>query len=423
MHLVEKLNGILEYVADANETPENQEFLRKLGDYRIQRQGASIYFFAKSDNRQVLFCNIFDNTFFINDTRGFALAAEFGTKRFLIGQARSALTEEQAQNVNATQFSRDLSFPLNASAEEKSTSFKVVTLAELLAIHEKNPDKFYENQGELFHRCADFTPGKQDEYLTGGNKIDKFCRFNLENHQPLNSTVTEQVFLLDKQNKVVGTISATILVQEDGTIAVYFYDEIVDYFTRLQTEEKAALEKLYKNEEKLSEENQKAAIAKIIEPRRLELMEPLFAAARNQVMQTINKLSAASGENLIRNGKVHAFIRAAAGRVDSYKALGCGKEPSPTYVIHGPPTDHAKMLDRHIKNWADQQLVKVAKNSPNEVKTSQKSSYLSYGKTAFSFGVAFAAVGILAYKFWPRTSNTSSLPAPESMAGRGLGNK
>jgi len=413
MRLLEKTNGILEYVADIDETSENQAFLKKIADYKIQRQGSGIYFFDKRDNKPILYCNPFDNTLFVIDQCGYALAAEFGAKRFLVGKARSTLTTEAASEQKAIQFDRDLSFPLKVAEEEKATTFKAVTLAELLAINKENPDKLYENLAELFNRCADFTPGKQDEYLTGGKKADKFCRFNLDSQKPLASTVTDQIFLLDKQNKVIGTISATVMVQPDGTTDVYFYDEIVDYFTRLQPTEKEALEKLYKNEEKLSEEAQKAEIAKIIEPRRLELMRPLFAAAREKVIQTISTVSGLSGQDLIEAGKVHAFIRAAAGRVPSYKALACGEEKSATHVIHGPATNYTKMLDSHVKIWADQQLLKLS--------TAKKSSSWSYGKV-FTFGAAAAVLGLLAYRACRGgTGSAQSFTAtPNTLPGMGM---
>lgn len=417
MHLLEKMNGILEYVADADETPENQAFLKKIIDYRIQRQGASIIFFAKSDNKQILYFNTFDNSMFIHDSRGYSLAADFGTKRFPVGKARSALTKEQAQEQKAIQFERDLSFPITVSVEEKVSSFKSVTLAELLIINDKNQDKLYEDLAELFNRCADFTPGKQDEYLSGGKKVDKYCRFNLDNHKLLASTVTDQIFLLDSQNKIIGTISATIIVQSDGTTDVYFYDEIVDYSIRLKPYEKEILEMLYKNDKKLPKDVQKAEIAKIIEPRRLEIMQPLFAAARQQIIQTISTLSGSSGESLIKEGKVHAFIRAAAGRVSSYKALACGEEKSITYVIHGPSTAYTEMLDHHVKNWAEQQL-KLLKKLPDEIKPSTtKSSYLT---TAFNYGVTLATIGILAYKLWPKGESSSAPSVPNLSTSLGM---
>lgn len=415
MRLLEKENGILEYVADTEETPENRAFLKKIANYKIQRQGSAIFFFAKSDDKddkRVLYCNPFDNSLFISDPNGYALAAEFGAKRFLVGEARSTLTTEKARKEKAIQFDRDLSFPLQIAEEEKIAAFKAVTLTELLAINQENQNNLYEDLAELFNRCADFTPGKQEEYLTGGKKVDKFCRFNLDNQKPLASTVTDQVFLLDKQNKVIGTISAVIMVESDGTTDVYLYDEIVDYFTCLEASEREVLEKLYHNEEKRAEEIQKAEIAKIIEPRRLELMRPLFAAAREKVLETVSTISGLSAKSLIETGKVHAFIRAAQGRVASYQALACGDEKSATLVIHGPVTSYAKMLDDHVKMWADQQLLKLS--------NAKKSSW-SYGKI-FSYGAAAAALGFLAYRVWRGGSSAQSFTATPSPAP-GLGKK
>jgi len=419
MHLIEKENGILEYVADKNETAENQRFIAEIAKYKLVRHGAGIYFFSKEDERLILYSNPFDNSLFVCDPSGYALAAEFGAKRFPVGKARTQMLEAKTNEVKATQFERDLSFPLQAMQDEKATpGIKVATLQELLILNKKNEKKVYEDLSELFNRCANFTPGKQQEYLEGGQVADKFCRANLESQQSHSSIVTDQIFLLNKSNKVIGTISATVMVHRGGAINVYFYDEVVDYTTLLNPQEKAELQRLYKNDEKLSEVEQRDAIAKIIEPKRLELMAPLFAAARKKVTQTIRELSGLSIDALdqqIKEGMVHAFVRAADGRVPTYRELGCGEKKPDTYVIHGPPTGPANMLVSHVKSWANQQLERLSKSAVVAEQPAARNSYLSYGKV-FSYGVALAALGVIAVKLWNRGSGdalSASLGEPQ----------
>jgi hypothetical protein len=49
-------------------------------------------------------------------------------------------------------------------------------------------------------------------------------------------------------------------------------------------------------------------------------------------------------------------------RILLYQALECGKEKSAIYVIYGLPPGYTKMLDPHVKSWAEQQLLKLPKN-------------------------------------------------------------
>lgn len=118
-------------------------------------------------------------------------------------------------------------------------------------------DKFYVLLSDLFNRCADFTPGKQDEYLSGGKKEDKYCRFNLMNNEEKQTVSTNQVFLMDDENNIAGTISATVIHGNGGTLDIYFYDEIVDYFTLLNPDEIA---QLYDMSQQLNNEKDAAVV-------------------------------------------------------------------------------------------------------------------------------------------------------------------
>lgn len=79
-------------------------------------------------------------------------------------------------------------------------------------------------------------------------------------------------------------------------------------------------------------------IATLIEPKRMTLMAQLFAAARQSIRNLISDL-----DEKIANGLVHAFIRAASGRVEAYVDLGCGRTNTENFVIHGGPTAQLKM--------------------------------------------------------------------------------
>jgi hypothetical protein len=360
MHF-EEIAGELQFVLDANETLENQEFIIRMSHYKLVQHGASIFIYNRHNNELLSHYNSFDNTQLVCSPDGFPLANEFGAKRFLALKARTALSKAQATEVKPENFSRDRSFPLLAKADT-SAPFDVVTLEKLLEINQKNKDKVYDDLASLFDRCADFMPEKQTEYLSGGRRQDKFCRFNIENHQVRNGIVTDQVFLLDKANKIIGTISATVCVTPEGIVDVYFYDEVVDYFTQIDpaSEVMRKLQALY-DDLILSKDEKNSELAKIIEPIRLTLMAPLFTAARQQIRRTILSLlpSLSEGEldNKIGNGSVRAFIRAADKRVASYEQLGCGTENAGYFVIHGRPTAAAKLVDTYVKEiWGQKKL-------------------------------------------------------------------
>jgi hypothetical protein len=105
-----------------------------------------------------------------------------------------------------------------------------MTLETLMGFY--NINQINSQLAELFNRCNDFTPGKKEGYLMGGSNADKYCRFNLESHQPLSNIVSDQIFLTNSQNKIISTISFTICVNRTGAVDVYLYDEIVDYKAR-----------------------------------------------------------------------------------------------------------------------------------------------------------------------------------------------
>ncbi len=351
MHLLERAAGVIEFVLDSDDSSEDQEFHAEIQKYRIMRQGASIFFY-NANNEIVLHFNPFDNTVLVCNPDGYALAKWLGTKRFPIGDARLALTEQQIKDVGATKFKRDYSFSLQPLVPHKASPYKVVELEELLKIY--TTTQLNAVLSELFNRCSDFTPGKKAEYLKGGKLEDKFCRFNLENQQVNTGIRSDQVFLLDDNNKIIGTISFTFYVSQNRIIDVYLYDEVVDYFTLLSEKEKLKLISLFPDDTMSAYAKDAAlqAIALLIEPKRLALMEPLFAAARLQILDTINFVRGPQDDEVNAN----AFIRAAAGREELYLALNCSGTDSKNHVIHGAATRYANLLDNHVKQWAFRKL-------------------------------------------------------------------
>jgi hypothetical protein len=365
MHLVEREAGELNFVLDENDSTQDQEFHAEMQNYRIMRQGASIFFYNANDEL-VLHFNPFDNTVLVCSPDGYALANRLGTKRFPISAARLALTKQQANEVGATKFKRDYSFPLQSPEQQTTSPYKVVALEDLLKIYDTK--QLNTALAELFNRCNDFTPGKKAEYLKGGKLEDKYCRFNLENQQPKSGIVTDQVFLLDDKNKIIGTISFTLYVNKDRIIDIYLYDEIVDYFTILSEKDQQKLQSLYPDAT-LSDDAKQAALvatAHLIEPKRLALMAPLFEAARLRIIDIMGLIRSKESDSLdnltdaIEKGRVHAFIRAAAGREESYLALNCSATNSATYVIHGPASKYANLLDSYVKQWAYRKLQQFA---------------------------------------------------------------
>jgi hypothetical protein len=373
MRLEKRKLGELEFVLDDNDIAEDHQFYSIISEYRIIQQGAGIFFYAKRNNELVSFFNTFDNTQLICSPNGYALAALFGAKRFLIGDERLTLDHEPAQNAGAIYFSRDLAFPLNTSKDPMTSPYYAATLEGLLEIFDIN--QINTQLDDLFIRCNDFTPGKKEEYSKGGSNADKYCRFNLESHQPLSNLVTDQIILINPQNKIVGSISFVMWVNRTGAVDVYLYDEIVDYFTLLNETEKAELAALYPA-------GDTALIAAKIEPKRIELMAPLFAAARREIKEKITQLNGVQAH-------VSAFIRAAAGRVESYTALNCTINLD-IKVIHGPATKYAAMLDAHIKDWAYKKL--------------QQASLTQFVKSNYS-GIAKQLEITFAYRLFDKGNN------------------
>lgn len=366
MHL-EKLAGELQFISDSNETREEQDFCERMKKYKLIQQGASIFIYNRHNDELLSHYNPFDNTQLVCSPDGFQLANEFGAKRFLALKARNALMQASAHEAKAENFSRDRAFPLKV-VHEASNPYTPVNLEQLLEINKQNPEALYDELADLFDRCADFIPEKQAEYRSGGRKQDKFCRFNTENPQPQSGTVTKQLFLLDENKKIIGTISSTICTNPDGLADIYLYDEVVDYFTQIDpsSETMKRLQALY-SDTSLSLDDKKAEIGKIIEPIRLKLMAPLFAAIRQQIKKTLSEIYPHTSESeinhRIENGAIRAFIRAADKRVSSYEQLGCGTENHAFYVIHGKPTPAAKLMDSYVKEvWAQSQLHKLRRN-------------------------------------------------------------
>lgn len=378
MRLTEK-DGLLEYVLEGNETKEEIEFYNTISNLILTRQGATIFAHDKNTHQLAAYFKPFDNTQLICTEAGYALANAYGAKRFLLNEATDAKPS------NASTFKRDRSFSLDEQDDASNIPFKVVDLTQLLALYKTNKEDLYNHLAKLFNLCADFTPGKQEEYAQGGAKADKFCRFNLENNPTyfnfFNDALTEHVFLLDKNNQVIGTISAS-LIFANNQIDIYFYDEAVNYLSFLpeDTQKKIHilsdqlrdLDKRIKDE---SDENKKTLLEKerdqlkkefydLTETKRVELLGLLFRTARDQIKKIIERiqhnLSLDETNKNTNERKIHAFIRVAAERESSYEKLNCGKENKNIYVIHGPRTTYAERLDLYLKEWAKNELEKIA---------------------------------------------------------------
>ncbi len=357
--------GELQFVLEGDDTAEQQAFHARMQAYQLIQHGAIIAIYQRDTQQLLSHYNPCDNTQLICSAEGFPLANEFGAKRFLALLARSAVKEAQAAEVKAENFSRDRSFPLVVSTEASMAPFRAVTLAELLAdAYRDKQYKLYADLADLFDRCADFIPEKQAEFQSGGRKQDKYCRFNLDSQASRHASLaTEHVFLVNAANQLVGTVNATICAAPtSGLVDVYLYDEVVDYFTLINDDSatQKKLNALYADTT-LSKDDKNTAIAAIVEPIRLILMAPLFAAARLQVKQTIQAMLPALTDSEwqagIAKGTIRAFIRAADKRVASYEQLQCGTQNNDFLVIHGRPTFAAKLVDTYLKEeWAQKKL-------------------------------------------------------------------
>ena len=370
MQLIEQSTGELEYVLEGNENEQDHAFYQAIQPFQLKRQGATVLIYTKDSHELVSYFKPYDNTQLVCSKDGYEVAALFGGKRFIVGQANS-----QDQPQTAQQFSRDRAFPLLPRPHETNYfPFRCESLEFLDSFYRKNKNELYDQLAHLFNDCADFTPGKQDEYLSGGAETDKRCRFNVNNNPPkIKEIFNDHVFFLDANKQVIGTISATIVNGTD----IYLYDEIVDYFKCLTKEDQNKVRALAETLRQLEQEKQKnqhhseldskiAAIKKelseIIEPKRSLLLQFLFSAARDRICQSLQRYFAVSKEDT--NEKVRAFIRVASGREASYEALNCGKANDNIHVIHGKPTPYAEMLAKHIT-----QLI-----APNKIQLTNTSS-------------------------------------------------
>lgn len=260
--------------------------------YTFRRHGSSVLIYAESEDTLLCQFNPFDNTVFICDPRGFSIADLLGTKRFIVGTARKLFQETEL--TTAVNFARDLSFPLTHMQHDFPASLNIVSDA-----------KNHSELSDMLVRSSGFTPQKIEEYKKGG---DALCRFNPTNRTPMSGTLSCHVFLADKlnQEKIVGIMVADIIITDSELIDIYLRDEIVEQPCTL---------------------------------------EHLFAATQQVIHQTFDKMNID-----IHTCSVNAFIRAAKGKEESYKALGCSDTNPGIYVIHGPRTALAEMLDAHIKS-------------------------------------------------------------------------
>jgi hypothetical protein len=348
----------------------DQQFLAKMIDYKLTRHGACVFIYGRLDGNLVSIFKPFDNTQLICDPRGFAVADVFGGKRFLIGAAQDSYPKENLNEGSAITCARDLAFSLSVSSSSfAKIPFKKVTLHQLLTIYKKNEMQLYHDLTSLFLRCADCTPGKMSDFT---DVIHSMCRFNLENSS-VDGVVTDNVFLLDKSNKIIGTMSSTVMMSDKGEVTVYFYDEVVDYFTLLSPGQTKQLLQLKEASESKGEVNE--SMREIIEPRRSTLMAYLFVAARVNAMSTIQKMRDDLSLSKTKKLSIRAFIRAAEGRVENYQGLGCGKASLDMRVIHGPSTTYSDKLSEYIysrveKKFRDRmkQLNHVSAIMTNETK-------------------------------------------------------
>lgn len=318
-------DGTLSFIFDENESVLSE----KLKNYKLVRHGASIMIYQ--DKKLMAHFNSFDRTFLVMDSDAYAVAELFGTKRFVVGNARAAFEEKEASTIGATKYPRDVTFSLLSPETAEEKTGESATLEQLREMYRAEPNKFYERMSDLYIRCADFTPGKTDEYKSVDALADKFCRINLENHQPKDGVMTDHIMLLDSAcpGRVIGTISATICVTEDGLVDIYWYDEIVDYFTKLNKAELEQLKPLFLKPEKELTDSEKETIAKIVDPKRMEMMKILFSAARQKIRSSIKEMVPALSDDAVLNKKisegfVRSFIRAAQGREKLYEEqLNC----------------------------------------------------------------------------------------------------
>ncbi|MDR3478480.1 MAG: hypothetical protein P4M14_10675 [Gammaproteobacteria bacterium] len=359
---IEREAGALEFYLDDHHEVTDQQFFAKVIDYRLVRQGASVLIYDKVEDVLVSVFKPFDNTQLICDPRGYDMAAVLGAERFLVGAAYNQPPEEKLNVGKAIPFSRDLSFSLKVSqAEIAKIPFKVVNLADLLKIYQGAEAKLYLDLVDIFLRCANYAPEKMGEYV---DVTDMMCRFNLENTSQ-GGPVTDHVFLLDNSNKIIGTMSSTLIMGANGDIDIYFYDEVVDYFTLSNHTQTNKLSQAKKTEAKDGIDNH---LEMCIEARRTVLLAHLFVAARQSATKAIEKMRENFSSAPLDEMAVRAFIRVAEGREEYYKTLNCGKEKLDMYVIHGARTTYGDKLAECVNTWLEKKfraiIVELKEPSP-----------------------------------------------------------
>ncbi len=340
---------------------QNKDLKEILSKYVIQQVGSSVFIYLKDSQSLVAHFNSFDNTLLILQPQGFSIADAFGSKRFPLGAGRQELLQVTAAKVNAIEFKRDLQFPLISPKREPKIAYKAVNFPQLL-LARKDISNLYAELAELFNRCSDYTTLKKQEFLAGGALEDKFCRFNRDNQKTQNGVCTINTFLVDemRNNKVVGTQSATIVQQPNREVDIYLYDEVVDYYILLTSEEIQEYRELCDNKPELSEEDKATPIIVHLESKREELLSQLFAITREKIKVKLRELlpdlDQQQIDQMILDKKIRAIIRAAPVWYPYSARLNCVPNPDGVFVIHGKRTDLGDYVDKQIKNWATAKL-------------------------------------------------------------------
>lgn len=343
---------------DLNSLLETNQIPRELLSlYHFQQHGSSVFVYLKENDSLVAHFNSFDNTLLILQPNGFQIADAFGSKRFPLGQAREELNQQNAAEINAIAFKRDLKFPLISPTQKPEINYRTADFSELLHSHPET-SKLYNDLADLFSRCSDYTPSKKEEFVAGGALADKFCRFNRENQKTLSGVCTINTFLLDEKNdnKMVATQSATIILHPNEEVDIYLYDEVADYFTLLTPDQIQEYQKHCANRSELSDEDKNTPIAIVVESKREELFTQLFTATREKIKEKLHELlpslNAQEIELRINSNKIRAIIRAATVWYPYSAKLNCVPEKNGIFVIHGPRTDLGNSIDQQIKDWA-----------------------------------------------------------------------
>jgi hypothetical protein len=288
--MIQESNGFLTFDFSKINNPQLEAMASEVV---FLRHGSTVFIKNKADDKLICQFNPFDNTIFICDPRGYAVANLLGTKRFPVGAARKDINEIKANAVNAIQFPRDFNFPLERPSKTLPEPLKIVS----------RPQS-YSELTDMLVRSSGFTPEKIEEYKKSG---DIYCRFNPINQAAQFGCFSCQIFIADstKNDKTVGAVVADILVSDSGLIDVYMRDEIVEPPCTLSD---------------------------------------LFDAARTVVNQKLSSM-----DRLYRPDQATAFIRAAQGKEKPYIELGCGSTSPGIYVIHGQRTELAEAIDSYVK--------------------------------------------------------------------------